>query len=201
MDGFSGTKFECKARGFSMIEVLISIVVLSFGLLGMVGMQAAALKANRDARLQSTAIGMARELADMMRGNRVESVLGTNNPYVGSFSTTMAPTNTSYCLSVGGTCTSTGAIANAEMTEWLARVDEELPGARVKVCFDSAPFDANGLPQWDCTAGAAGAETPVVVKIGWTRGSTDSMNLASVRNSANTAPPSVVLPLTPGNAT
>ena len=86
------------------------------------------------------------------------------------------------------------------MTEWLARVDEELPGARVKVCFDSAPFDANGLPQWDCTAGAAGAETPVVVKIGWTRGSTDSMNLATV-NSANAAPPSVVLPLTPGNAT
>ena len=200
MDGFSSTKVECKARGFSMIEVLISIVVLSFGLLGMVGMQAAALKANRDARLQSTAIGMARELADMMRGNRVESVRPKNvNPYF-STSTNMAPKSTSYCLSVGGTCASTEAIANAEMTEWLARVDEELPGARVIVCFDSAPFDANGLPQWDCTDGAAGAETPVVVKIGWTRGSTDSMNLATV-NSANAAPPSVVLPLTPGNAT
>ena len=196
-----------------MIEVLISIVVLSFGLLGMVGMQAAALKANRDARLQSTAIGMARELADMMRGNRIESVRTTNNPYVGSFvqdldpDTTMEPENTSYCLSVGGTCASTAAIANAEMTDWLARVDEELPGARVAICFDAAPFDANGLPQWDCTDGAAGAETPVVVKIGWTRGSTDSMSLAKVVSNPDdeapppVAPPSVVLPLTPGNAT
>ncbi|HEY8905230.1 MAG TPA: prepilin-type N-terminal cleavage/methylation domain-containing protein, partial [Rhodoferax sp.] len=34
-----------ETRGFSLIEVLVSIVVLSFGLLGMVGMQAASLHA------------------------------------------------------------------------------------------------------------------------------------------------------------
>jgi len=35
------------ALGFPLIEVLVAIVVLSFGLLGMVGMQAASLHANR----------------------------------------------------------------------------------------------------------------------------------------------------------
>ena len=45
-----------------MLEVLIATVILSFGLLGTVGMQAAALKFNREARLQSVATTLAVEL-------------------------------------------------------------------------------------------------------------------------------------------
>ena len=63
-----------KAGGFSLIEVLVAIVVLSFGMLGMVGMQAFALQANRDARIQGQAVVLARELAEMMRGNKVIGV-------------------------------------------------------------------------------------------------------------------------------
>ena len=66
--------------GFSLVEVLISIVVLSFGLLGMVGMQAAALQSNREARLQSSAVLLARDMADMMRGNKTQALLATGNP-------------------------------------------------------------------------------------------------------------------------
>ena len=58
-----------RAAGFSMVEVLVSIVVLSFGMLGMVGLQASALKFGRDSRQQSTAVGLARELAEMMSAN------------------------------------------------------------------------------------------------------------------------------------
>ena len=50
-----------------MVEVLVAIVILSFGLLGVVGLQAAAIKNTRDARQQSVAVVLARELADMMR--------------------------------------------------------------------------------------------------------------------------------------
>ena len=80
--------------GFTLIEVLVAIVVLSFGLLGMVGLQAASLQANRDARLQSTAVVLARELAEMMRGNKDQALLGTNNPYlIGDLSSPLvAPT-------------------------------------------------------------------------------------------------------------
>ena len=42
-------------QGFSLVEVLVAIVVLSFGLLGMVGMQAFALQSNQEARLQGQA--------------------------------------------------------------------------------------------------------------------------------------------------
>ena len=40
-------------------------MVLSFGMLGIVGVQAFALQSNREARLQSHAVNLARELADL----------------------------------------------------------------------------------------------------------------------------------------
>ena len=179
-----------------MIEVLVSIVVLSFGLLGMVGMQAAALQANREARLQSAATVLARELADMIRGNKDIGILTSGNPYLGSFTSPLTAATPTYCLNVGSSCTSTTDVANAQMTEWLARVDAELPSARVTICFDTAPYDANGLPQWTCTAAA---NAMMVVKIGWTTSSTNkSLTGSSAIDQA--ARPSIVLPVTAGNS-
>jgi type IV pilus assembly protein PilV len=90
--------------GFSMVEVLVSIIVLSVGLLGMVGMQSASLQANREARLQSSAVVLARELADMVRGNRFIGVLPSSDPYLGTFNTVpLAAGTPTYCLSVAST--------------------------------------------------------------------------------------------------
>lgn len=193
-----GTPTNIRSQsGFSLIEVLVSVVVLSFGLLGMVGLQAAALQGNRDARLQSTAVSLARELAEMMRGNKDVALLTAANPYLGGFSSPLTPSTTSYCLTVGTTaCTTPTAIANAQMTEWLARVDAELPGAQVAVCVDSAPFNASGNPVWLCTPGGTAATT--VIKIGWTRGSTNrSATGAAALQRATT--PSIVFPITAGS--
>lgn len=194
------------ASGFSLIEVLVSIVILSFGLLGMVGMQAAALQSNREARLQSTAIVLARELAEMMRGNKEIGIkTDSTNPYLGSFTSPLTAATPTYCLSVGTTaCSTTTAVANAQMTEWLARVDAQLPGARVEVCFDSAPFDStSGLPRkWADGCDSAGT---AVVKIGWTRGSTDRSKSGSDALERTTdegnARPLIVVPLTAGSST
>jgi type IV pilus assembly protein PilV len=81
--------------------------------------------------------------------------------------------------------------AAGEVEAGAAGFNNELPGARVDICFDSAPFDGSGLPQWACTAG--GTNAPLVVKIGWTRSSTDGRGLAKATI------PSVVLPVTPGS--
>lgn len=166
----------------------------------MVGLQAAALQANREARMQSTAGSLARELAEMMRGNKDVGLLATGNPYLGDYTNPLTPATASYCLNVATTttpCSSTTDIANAEMTEWLSRVDSELPGARVRICVDSAPFDANGIPQWNCTGTGTGATT--VIKMGWTRGSTDrSQTGASALDKATV--PALVIPITPGNS-
>lgn len=191
-------------RGFTLIEVLVAIIVFSFGLLGMVGMQAFAIQANREARLQSQATSLARELAEMMRGNKQVAVLTTTatNPYLGTFAVgSLAPSTASYCLSVGSSCSSTTDVASAQMTDWLTRVDATLPGARISVCLDGAPYDSNGLPQWSCTPSTA--NEIIFIKIGWTQSSTDrsktgtaSFNQASDTNSR----PNLVLPVTSGSS-
>ena len=202
--------FRRRQRGFSLIEVLVSIVVLSFGMLGMVGLQAAALQANREAKYQSAAVNLARELSDMMRGNKkVATDSGAVNPYLGSFTAPLAAATPTYCLNVtpASPCSAVPetvvgannatqqqvAIANAQMTEWLARVDAELPGARVVVCYDATPFDASGLPQWACSNSGDTA----IVKLGWTRGSTNRSNTGAAALEKATVP-SVVLPLSAG---
>ena len=192
-------EFSYSESGFSLIEVLISIIILSFGLLGMVGLQAAALQANREAKAQSTASSLARELAEMMRGNKDIGLLTSSNPYFGNFSSPLTPAATAYCMNVATSttpCADTTAIANAQMTEWLSRVDSELPGAQVSICVDSAPFDSNGTPQWICNTSGTGATT--VIKMGWTRGSTNRARTGSdLLDRATT--PALVLPITPGN--
>jgi len=191
-------KHPDREQGFSLVEVLVSVIILSFGLLGMVGLQAAALQANREARLQSSATALARELAEMMRGNKDMGLLSSKNPYFGNFISPLAPATTSYCLNVASStaCGTPIDTADAEMTEWLTRVDNELPGASVTVCNDSSPFDSNGLPQWICEQTNLG--DTAVIKIGWTKGSTDK-SLKNGKALERATIPSIVFTITPGN--
>jgi len=183
--------------GFTLVEVLVSVVILAFGLLGMVGLQAASLQANRDARLQAIGIDLAKELAEMLRGNKNQANLSTANPYLGDFTTPLTAAAPSYCLAVGNSCASEGDIAKAELTDWLSRVDAQLPGAHVVICRDNSPYDANGLPQWDCNSSS---ETDsIVVKIGWTRTTTRKAVAASDSAFDQATRPSVILPVTAGS--
>lgn len=157
-----------RQHGMTMIESLVAIVVLSFGMLGVVGLQAAALQSNKEARYQSSAVRLARELGELMRGNKAVAIEATSgaNPYLVEYSGTL-PTTTADCFA--GACASAQDVASYQIREWLSRVATELPGARVTVCIDDAPFDGDGLPQWDCSDAGGTA----VVKIGWTQLATD----------------------------
>lgn len=181
-------------RGFTLLEVLVSIVVLSFGVLGVVGLQAAALQANKEARFQSTAISLGRELADLMRGNKDLAITtGSGNTYLGDF--TSIPSTSPGCAP----CTSTTEVAQLHMRDWLTRVGDALPGYRVKICFDATPYSTtDNLPQWACSDSGGVA----VLKIGWTRVSADSA-ASAVPLSASDANsrPAVVLPLIAGSST
>lgn len=214
----SSASFRPWQRGFSLIEVLISIVILSFGLLGAVGLQSFSLKSNREGRLQSVASTLAREYAEMMRGNKQIGLntSKTDNPYLLDDTTiktaTDIPSGWTYCLTAGCQSNSDTAsdlpavqkkVAQSEVVEWLARVQDELPGAWVKVCFDDAPFDSNGLPQWDCTAPSAGAteNSIIVIKMGWTQSAIQRAQTGDAALMKADTRPALVFPVTSGNNT
>ncbi len=178
------------ARGFTLLEVLVAIVVLSFGVLGAVGLQAAALQANKEARYQSSAVALGRELGDLMRGNKdIAITTGAGNPYLIDYAGTL-PTANPACAP----CVSPTEVAEFNMRDWLARVSDAVPGARVVVCFDAQPYSGtDGVPQWACTNDGGLA----VVKIGWTRQS----NNASATEPERAVRPVVVLPLIAGSST
>lgn len=203
---FSGRKSQkgmISEQGFTLIEILVSIVVLSFGLLGMVGIQALALKSNNDAKLQSSAVRMSKELSDMMRGNKNVAIATTAaaNPYLQdldfSSMATVVPNDEGICFGSGtALCTTPLKIAKWEIKDWLTRLNSEFPGVHVKICFDASPYDTSGLPQWSCSD----TGDSIAIKIGWARASTDSTKTGANAFDAAVRP-SVVVSSTPGSST
>ena len=209
-------------RGFSLLEVLISILVLSFGILGAAGLQASSLQVTREARLQASAMRLAEELGEMMRSNKglATNLSASPNPYVfdaEAGDTPFTKPNCGYPTS-SNPCTTAQDIAQRDLYEWwervqgmedeadMPRVRNELPGARVVICQDTALYDASHLPQWTCndTGGT------LVVKIGWTRTNTlrgATGTDATTTTDANTGAfdkalrPAIIFPLIPGSTT
>ena len=194
-------------RGFTLLEVLVAVLVLAIGVLGMSGLQAASLQANKDARQQSAAVRLARELGEMMRGNKDVAIQTTAaaNPYLVDFTGTL-PTTTADCFA--SPCTSTLEVAQSDLRGWLARIKGttsapgELPTARVVVCFDATPYSsATGRPQWTCSNSGG----TVVVKIGWAHQTTDhgaegSLGAGNTLAGLDSATlPSIVMPVIAGS--
>lgn len=120
-----------KQQGFSMLEVLVSIVILSFGLLGVAGMQAAALRYNQTAYLRSIATQLAYDVSDRMRGNLV----GVRNAAY-SCDVSYGTASTAGC-GVDRGCTSAscsyGYMAETDLYHWSLEARRVLPGGGVAV--------------------------------------------------------------------
>lgn len=75
-----------RARGVTMIEVLVTIVILTFGLLGVVGLQARMQLAQAESYHRSQAILLMQDMVDRVAANRINALnyvtatpLGTGN--------------------------------------------------------------------------------------------------------------------------
>ena len=58
-----------QVRGFSLIEVLVALVVLSIGLMGIASMQVVGLQFNQQALTTTRAVELAADMADRIRAN------------------------------------------------------------------------------------------------------------------------------------
>ncbi|WP_457319849.1 type IV pilus modification protein PilV, partial [Stenotrophomonas sp. P5_B8] len=60
--------------GFTLLEVLIAIVVLAFGLLGFAMLQTTSVRFVQSANYRTQATNLAYDLTELMRSNRFQSV-------------------------------------------------------------------------------------------------------------------------------
>jgi type IV pilus assembly protein PilV len=69
----TGLRNPRRARGFSMIEVLIALIILAVGLLGFALLQTMSLRFAQSANYRTQATNLAYDLLDQMRANRFQA--------------------------------------------------------------------------------------------------------------------------------
>ncbi|HHI93923.1 MAG TPA: type IV pilus modification protein PilV [Gammaproteobacteria bacterium] len=128
-------------RGFTLTEVLVTLVVLAIGLLGLAGLQASSLKHNNNAYQRTQATLLAYDMLDRMRANP----MGIENGDYDTVDTGTTPTNPA-C--VGTSCTPAQLAAN-DVYEWATRLTTVLPSGRGVIAgtAPNAPFTVTIM--WD----------------------------------------------------
>ena len=108
-----------EARGFALLEVLVSILILSFGILGIVGLQARAINFSVDAEDRNRAALLANEAATDMWVNRSVTIPA---PLLSAWQTKVASPTAGGLPSGSGTVTPVpGSSNSADITiTWLA---------------------------------------------------------------------------------
>lgn len=134
----SRSSYQCGQVGSTLMEVLVALVVLSFGLLGQAGLQAAALKVNQGAMLRSHATTLAYDMLDSMRANPTAAAAGG---YL-----------------VGWGAVGPGAnVASTDIAQWKARLAAMLPSGDGQICLNATANDVG--------CGAAG--NFVLIQVQW----------------------------------
>lgn len=131
--------------GFSLIEVLVAIVILSLGMLGMAGLQASSLRNNQAAYYRSQATLLAYDILDRMRANRAVA---------GQYDVPLGP------LGAGP-----AGIVLTDLTEWKDTLARELPGGDGSILTVNSMVTVQvrwneGAPAAGEAAPACGAESP-----------------------------------------
>ncbi|MEZ5515019.1 MAG: type IV pilus modification protein PilV [Steroidobacteraceae bacterium] len=122
------TSMSNKARGFTMVEALIALLVLSIGLLGVGLMQFSSLRSNHGSSLRSQATFLAYDVTDRMRANRAAATAGGYDIAIGA-----APAG--------------AAVADNDLVRWKQNLAATLPAgdgsvARTQVVRPAGPLGA-----------------------------------------------------------
>ena len=110
-------------RGFSLVEVLIALVIMSVGMLGIAGLYVLSMQAGRTSMLRHNAVTLAGDVADRIRAN----------PRAGAAYAGAGGDNG--C--VGADCDEASMAAH-DIFLWTQQADDTMPAGQVEVLFDNA---------------------------------------------------------------
>jgi type IV pilus assembly protein PilV len=150
------------SRGFTLVEALVALVVLSIGMLGIAALHVESLRSGRSALLRTQAIVLATDMADRIRANPTATI-----SYRKAENDT--GTVTAACNPAGAGCTPAQMAAH-DIASWIGVVDDRydspavgrlaLPTGRGTIMVDDATLPATYriIVQWS-EAGPQGANS------------------------------------------
>ncbi len=180
-------------QGFFLIEVLVSVFVLTVGVVGALSMHLHALRTAQQSAYQTRALHLGADMIDAMRVNVEQMRLPDNlNAYLHvdyQSSSTSSYSNAPTCFDSNLRC-DTQKLARFDIHQLLRHIDTDFPGGRVRICRDASPWNASAQRfEWDCAiVSSALMNAPVVIKIGWHEKSFDRFS----QNDTSIAPSMVL---------
>jgi type IV pilus assembly protein PilV len=120
--------------GFSLVEVLVALVVLSVGMLGIAALYVESLRFGSTAQLRTQAVALASDMADRIRANRqglANYTKGVGD--VGALDAACDP---------GGVGCTPDIMAAHDIFRWNETVNVQLPGAQCSIAVDVATTPA-----------------------------------------------------------
>lgn len=150
-----------RQRGMSLIEILVSIVIIAIALFGTAGLQLAAMRLGQGGVLRSHAVFLAQDIAERMEGNATAAVAGAY---------AVAATGTPPALDLTcqtGPCSQT-QLATYDISQWANSVSTALPQST-----------------WSVTRTVTGNPSTYVVAINWIdrRAKTGDTTIAAIADS------------------
>nr|WP_051146930.1 MULTISPECIES: type IV pilus modification protein PilV [unclassified Pseudomonas] len=144
-------------NGFSMIEVLVTLVLISVGVLGMVALQTRTIQYTQDSAQRNVAIILANDLAEMMRAMP-----------------TGLPNSSGFYKAAGANfpdkpndCTPLPSNAAAQLACWADKVQQMLPVAADTANGDSLLKSDFHICRTNTANTCTGTGTTVEIQIAW----------------------------------
>ena len=121
-------------KGFSLVEILVALLVLSIGLLGLAALQTTSLKYNTDSYFRTQATYFVYDIVDRMRANSASVVDGGTYDVPDTSSATSIISTYQSCKSSTCACDATAVcdttqLAMHDLGKWYERMGQVLPGA------------------------------------------------------------------------
>lgn len=131
-----------RQSGFTLLEVMVAILVLSIGLLGLAGLMASSMRNNHSAYQRTQATWLAYDIIDRMRVNRAAAIASSNN----------------YDIALGAPTSASTGLAGTDVNAWKATLANALPAGdgAVIVNHDPASLAVTVVIEWNDSRGTGG---------------------------------------------
>ncbi|HWR76295.1 MAG TPA: type IV pilus modification protein PilV [Thiobacillus sp.] len=133
-----------KQSGFTLLEVLVAMLVLSIGLLGLAGLMASSMRNNLSASHRTQATWMAYDIIDRMRANRAGALAG-------SYATAMGT------AAACATAVPTGTVPVQDIAAWKNQLACALPAGNGSIAVNAGTRAATIMIQWNDSRGSQGS--------------------------------------------